>query len=108
MTEIDMARQHGHNMEVEFVKNKDAFSIGYKSFLAGYNKVKEQAELKSEKGCETCTKFDEVKLQKAKKLLREMIDTPVFNQMGGEMYENEGYFELVAEVEQFISEDNKC
>ena len=35
MTEIDMARQHGHNMEVEFVDNKDAFNIGYKSFLAG-------------------------------------------------------------------------
>ena len=35
MKEIDMARQHGHNMEVEFVDNKDAFNIGYKSFLAG-------------------------------------------------------------------------
>jgi hypothetical protein len=35
MKEIDMARQHGHNMEVEFIDNKDAFNIGYKSFLAG-------------------------------------------------------------------------
>ena len=35
MTEIDMARQYGHNMKVEFSNNKDAFNIGYKSFLAG-------------------------------------------------------------------------
>ena len=35
MKEIDMARQYGHNMEVEFIDNKDAFNIGYKSFLAG-------------------------------------------------------------------------
>lgn len=35
MLEIDMARQHGHCMEVEFTDNKDAFNIGYKSFLAG-------------------------------------------------------------------------
>ena len=41
MTEIDMARQHGHNMEVEFFDNKDAFNIGYKSFLAGFNKANE-------------------------------------------------------------------
>ena len=39
MTEIDMARQYGHNVEVEFINNKDAFNIGYKSFLAGYNKA---------------------------------------------------------------------
>jgi len=44
MTEIDMARQHGHNMEVEFVNNKDAFNIGYKSFLVGYNKAKNEAK----------------------------------------------------------------
>lgn len=35
MTEIDMTIRHGHNMEVEYINNKDAFSIGYKSFLAG-------------------------------------------------------------------------
>lgn len=35
MTRIDMARQCGHNMEVEFSDNKDAFNIGYKAFLAG-------------------------------------------------------------------------
>ena len=44
------------------------------------------------------------KLIKAKELLREIIDTPVFNQMGGELYENEGYTELVEEAEQFLKE----
>ena len=43
-------------------------------------------------------------LTKAKELLREIIDTPVFNQMGGELYENEGYTELVAEAEQFLKD----
>ena len=44
MAEIDIAKQHGHNMEVEFINNKDAFSIGYKSFLAGYSKAKNEAK----------------------------------------------------------------
>lgn len=44
------------------------------------------------------------KLTKAKELLREMIDTPVFYQMGGEVYENELYTELVTEAEQFLKE----
>lgn len=35
MTDVDMARQQGHNMKVKFVDNKDAFNIGYESFLAG-------------------------------------------------------------------------
>ena len=48
MTEIDMARQHGHNMEVEFFDNKDAFNIGYKSFLAGFNKANEWHFVKDE------------------------------------------------------------
>lgn len=47
------------------------------------------------------------KLAEAKELLREIIDTPVFYQMGGEAYENELYTELVTEAEQFISEVEK-
>jgi len=43
-------------------------------------------------------------LNRAKELLKEMIDTPVFNQMGGELYENELYTELVEEVEKFLKE----
>ena len=46
----------------------------------------------------------EKQLIKAKELLREMIDTPVLNQIGGEVYENEEYTELVEEVEQFLKE----
>ena len=36
---------------------------------------KENAELKTERGCETCTKFDEVKLTKAKEIIRELLDS---------------------------------
>lgn len=46
-----------------------------------------------------------MQLSKAKELLREIIDTPVFNQMGGELYENEGYTELVEEAEQFLNSE---
>lgn len=42
------------------------------------------------------------KLAKAKEFLRKIIDTPVFNQMGYDLYENEGYTELVEEAEQFL------
>ena len=48
MTKIDMARQHGHNMEVEFKDSKEAFNIGYKSFLAGYTKANEWHYAKDE------------------------------------------------------------
>lgn len=35
---------------------------------------KENAELKSEKGCESCTKFDEVQLTKAKEHIKSLLD----------------------------------
>ena len=35
---------------------------------------KENAKLKSEKGCETCTKFDKVQLAKATELIEDMYD----------------------------------
>lgn len=68
---------------------------------------KENAELKEQnrkllESCEGATIMYE-HLTKAKELLREIIDTPVFNQMGGELYENEGYTELVEETEQFLA-----
>lgn len=74
---------------------------------------KENAELKLKlEALEGQTPWKDIKdksevigqLFKAKELLRELIDTPVFNQMGGELYENEGYTELVEEVEQFLEE----
>ena len=35
---------------------------------------KENAELKSKKGCESCTKFDEVQLTNAKEIIREFVE----------------------------------
>lgn len=40
--EIGMARQCGHNAEVEFPDNKAAFNISYESFLAGLKAGKPQ------------------------------------------------------------------
>ena len=64
---------------------------------------KENAELKSEKGCETCTKFDEVKLTKAKELLNEFMR---ISKASDEDFEHD-YSELVREAEQFIKEIEK-
>ena len=56
---------------------------------------KENAELKSEKGCETCTKFDEVQLTKAKEIIKNlMVYVPV------DLKEYE-------EAKQFLSEVEK-
>ena len=54
---------------------------------------KEIAELKSEKGCETCTKFDEVKLTKAKEIIHK-----VCYEYG--IYEKD----LMEEAKQFLKE----
>ena len=35
---------------------------------------KENVELKTERGCETCTKFDEVKLTKAKEIIKAICE----------------------------------
>lgn len=77
--------------------------------------IKENTELKEKLEIEQNARGDwfgkavtkDRRLNEAKELLKEMIDTPVFNQMGGELYENEGYTELVTEVEQFLSEVEK-
>lgn len=58
MTEIDMVRKYGHNMEVEFIDNKDAFNIGYKSFLAGYNKVNKWHFVKDESYTKSWKKYN--------------------------------------------------
>ena len=36
---------------------------------------KKNAELKTERGCETCTKFDEVKLTEVKEIIIELLDS---------------------------------
>ena len=59
---------------------------------------KENAELKSEKGCETCTKFDEVKLTKATALLKKFIET------SNPIYFEEDRQKVKVEAEQFLRE----
>ena len=67
-------------------------------------KVKYDICLRENTGLKIHSAYVEKKLAEAKELLREIIDTPVFTQMGGELYENEGYAELVEETEQFLKE----
>lgn len=44
-------------------------------------------------------------ITKAKELLKGIVDTPMYYQMGGEMYESEEYKELIAEAEQFLNSE---
>jgi hypothetical protein len=62
---------------------------------------KENAELKSKKGCESCTKFDEVQLTKAKEYIKLLL----MNCVG--VYESTGktIAEIQAEAEQFLKEE---
>ena len=53
--------------------------------------------LKSEKGCETCTKFDEVKLTKAKEIIKNLME---FAEIDCREYE-----EAYKEAEQFLKEE---
>lgn len=87
MTVIDKARQHGHNMEVEFSGNKEAFNIGYKSFLAGYDKAKSEANKLQDQ------------LTKAKVALQNVID--YLGQFCSD------YPDCVIEAEQFLQEVEK-
>ena len=73
---------------------------------------KENAELKEKyvkniTDCDICDTYCNSQLTKAKELIKGIVDTPMYNQMGGEMYENEEYKELIAEAEQFLSEVEK-
>lgn len=74
---------------------------------------KENRELKTkllqEREIYWCKGFDSSKdkLTKAKELLKGIVDTPMYNQMGGEAYENEEYKELLAEAEKFLKESEK-
>ena len=78
---------------------------------------KENAELKEQcsilADCNTCTstcKTENIEMKKqltkAKDILKGIVDTPMYNQMGGEMYENEEYKELIVEAEQFLKENS--
>lgn len=72
---------NGLNMvgEISYSQYSELYDEGTKQIQKAYELgkselKKENAELKSEKGCESCTKFDEVQLTKAKKLLRHFSD----------------------------------
>ena len=80
--------------ELENLKNNEIAEL----------KVKYDICLRENTGLKIHSAYVEKKLAEAKELLREIIDTPVFTQMGGELYENEGYAELVEETEQFLKE----
>ena len=68
------------------------------AYLAGAEpREKLIAELKSEKGCETCTKFAEVQLTKAKVALRNVIDYL------GHFFSD--YPDCVIEAEQFLNSE---
>ena len=81
---------------------------------------KENAELKEQLGdkvmqkrkdkadlvwkLKTANEQKKSQLAEVKGLLKDIISTSRYNQMGGEAYENEEYKELIAEAEHFISE----
>ena len=46
-------------------------------------------------------------LAKATELLKGIINEPMYIQMGGDAYENEGYKELIIQAEQFLKEIEK-
>ena len=57
-------------------------------------------------GFDNCKEKIAGKLIKAKELLRDLLDTPCFCTQGdGEICENEGYTELVEEIEEFLKEE---
>jgi hypothetical protein len=57
-------------------------------------------------GFDNCKEKIAGKLIRAKELLRDLLDTPCFYTQGdGEICENEGYTELVEEIEEFLKEN---
>ena len=61
---------------------------------------KENAELKSKNGCETCNKFSDVQLTKARNLLNEFMR---ISKASDEDFEHD-YSELITEAEQFLKD----
>lgn len=69
---------------------------------------KENAELREQHyaDCELVDKVSGIirQLDKAKELLYRVVDTPMYHQVGGEVFESEEHKDLIAEVEQFLKE----
>lgn len=62
----------------------------------------ENAELKTEKGCKTCTKFDEVNLTKAKEIIRELLC--LFPDFQAKSLGDLHILNTLAKAEQFLNE----
>lgn len=69
---------------------------------------KENAELREQHyaDCKIVYKISgEIRqFDKAKELLYRVVDTPMYHQVGGEVFESEEHKELIAEVERFLKE----
>ena len=63
---------------------------------------KENVGLKSEKGCKSCTKFDEVKLTKAKEIIKDFINYYLDNYNDYTMPR----FERIKEAKEFVKKQN--
>lgn len=89
------------NAELKEVHESDKRSLALIA-KKGAELEKENVELKTEKGCETCTKFDEVQLTKAKELLKRFIETsePVYFDE-----DRQRFRKLKIEAEQFLKEN---
>ena len=98
----EFQQSNNMNTHLENKKLKEGLEVG--SILnKGLNHLNKTLEEERDKYINMVFDKDE-QLTKAKELLRELIDTPVFNQMGGELYETDRYTELVEEVERFLKE----
>ena len=96
------------------MKNRISLALKDPILQQGFEIIcKENAELKKKKEeieimtnfCKACKKMHTDQLTKAKEILKGIIDTPMYYQMGGDMYESEEYKELIAEAEQFLKEE---
>lgn len=67
---------------------------------------KENAELKSEKGCETCTKFDKVKLTKATEIIKDILNVCCSNCTNPHCVDCK-HRKMVLKAEQFLQEIEK-
>lgn len=104
MTDEELKITFTQKITRDEMKNRISMALKDPILQQGFEIIcKENAELKSEKGCETCTKFDEIKLTKATKFLNEFMR---ISKASDEDFEHD-YSELIGETEQFLKEIEK-
>ena len=81
---------------------EEAIKKKYHACVSGYNSLVKNWQEGAKFGYNKCKEELEAQLTKAKEILKGIIDTPMYKQMGGETYENEEYKELITEAEQFL------